>query len=212
MKTLRCYHFTGETLRNGQPIPRKGMWIKHPGDVIPCKSGLHGSEHPFNALQYAPGNYLHLVDLRGDLVSNGDPIDKWVGRERKIVTSIDAEPLLWIFARTSALSVAHLWDAPDVVLEYLVTGEETLRDAARDAARATARDAARNAARDAARATVRDAAWATARATAWDAARATVRATVRATAWDAAWDAAQDERRSEFKTLVDAAFEEEMEN
>jgi hypothetical protein len=66
------------------------------------------------------------------------------------------ERLLREFARWCALQVIHMWNAPDVVREYLETGNEELRAAAGTAARAAARDAARTAARAAAR----DAAWA----------------------------------------------------
>lgn len=47
-----------------------------------------------------------------------------------------------------ALSVAHLWDMPDVVRQYLETQDESIRIAAREAAQAaqTAWDAARAAA------------------------------------------------------------------
>ena len=72
--------------------------------------GLHASEHPFDALTYAPGKMLHKVILRGDLQSHGDPIDKYVGRERKITASMDAEKLLREFARWCALQDAA-WDA-----------------------------------------------------------------------------------------------------
>jgi hypothetical protein len=68
--------------------------------------------------------------------------------------------MLRYFARTQAMSVAHLWDAPDVVAEFLMTGDESIRAAARDAARAAARAAAWAAARDAARDAARAAAWA----------------------------------------------------
>ena len=41
------------------------------------------------------------------------------------------------FARMQALSVIHLYDdPPDVVLDYLMTGDESIRHAAWDAARA----------------------------------------------------------------------------
>lgn len=33
--------------------------------------------------------------------------------------------------RWSALQVVHLWDAPDVVVEFLQSGDESLRDEAR---------------------------------------------------------------------------------
>ena len=77
------------------------------------------------------------------------------------------------FARWSALQVTHLWDCPDVVKQYLETGDKSIRDAAWNAARAAARTAGR------------DATWA-----AWNAwgARASARASARAAA-DAAWDA-----------------------
>ena len=167
-ETKRGYHFTGNTLRNCEPIPAIGEWISVSGPVIPCKSGLHMSEHPFDALQYAPGCMLHVVEIRGDLQSHGNPLDKWVGRERRIIATIDATEILRSFARCCALSVSHLWDCPDIVRMYLQTGDESIRAAACDAARA--------------------AAWAAARAAAWDAARAA--------AWDAA-RAAQREKLQE---------------
>ena len=61
------YHFTGSTLRDGSPIPEPGVWLKHDGPIVPCASGLHASEHPFDALAYAPGNMLHKVNLREKL-------------------------------------------------------------------------------------------------------------------------------------------------
>ena len=84
------------------------------------------------------------------------------------------------FARWCALQVIHLWDAPPVVREFLETGKEELRDAARDTARAAASDAAWAAASDAARAAMA-AAWA-----AWAAASVAAR--------DAAWAAARAAR------------------
>ena len=150
MSTIRGYHFTGATLRNGEPIPGIGVWLKHAGPVVPCESGLHMSEHPLDALQYAPGNTLHLVELRGDLINhegNYGRRDKWVGRERRILASRDAEGMLRAFARRCALDVVHLWKAPDVVKLYLESGDESLRAAARDAAWDAAWDAARDAQR-----------------------------------------------------------------
>ena len=193
------YHFTGSSLRDGRPIPPIGEWLEHEGEIVPCQSGLHSSECPFDALQYAPGNTLHRVELEGGLVPHGDPPDKWVGRRRKIVATIDAEELLRGFARWCALQVIDMWDAPPVVREYLETGDERKRDAARDAAR-EARAATR-------------AAWA-----AWGAARATG-----AAAWAAsraAWGAAGEARaarasravlaaqREKFREMVEAAFAE----
>ena len=99
------------------------------------------------------------------------------------------------FARLAALEVVHLWDAPLIVLEYLKTGDEEKRDAARDAASAAARDAAFAAARDA----VWDAAW-----DAWDA-RAAASAAARDVAWDAASAAARDAASAAARDVASAA-------
>jgi hypothetical protein len=188
-----AWHFVGDRLRDGRPVPRKGRWLEHDGPLVMCGSGLHASVHPFDALRYAPGSILCRVECAGEVI-HGD--DKLVCTKRRIVQRMEATELLRYYARMQALSVIHLWqsDPPDVVLDYLMTGDESLGDAARDAARAAARDAAwaaaRDAARDAARAAARDAAWAAARDAAWAAARA------------AAWAAARDD----FRALVHECF------
>lgn len=190
-----AYHFVGATLRDGRPIPADGEWLEHDGPLEMCASGLHASLHPYDALKYAPGNTLCLVECEGD-VEHQD--GKLVCRRRKIIARIDAEPLLREYARWCALQVVELWDAPEVVRQYLTTGSESLRAAAWAAARAAAGDAAWAAAWAAAR----DAAWATAWATATAAAWAAAGATATATAWAAAWDAQKDH----LQKLVDAAF------
>jgi hypothetical protein len=167
--TTQAWHFVAETLRDGSPIPKDGVWLEHKGPVVICESGLHASRDPFDALQYAPGSTLCLVNVDG---IEYEQEDKLVCRRRKIVARMDATEMLRYFSRMQALSVIHLWEAPDVVLDYLMTGDEEIRDAAWAAAWAAAWDAARAAA------------W----AAAWDAARAAARAA----AWAAAWDAARD--------------------
>jgi hypothetical protein len=153
---IRAYHFVGDKLRDGRPVPPDGEWLTHDGEAVMCKSGLHASRDPFDALQYAPGPVLCLVDC-DDVVDEGK--DKLVCRRRRIVARFDATDLLRAFARQCALDVVHLWDAPQVVVDYLRSGYESLRvaawaaasDAARDAAWAAARDAAGDAASDAQR-------------------------------------------------------------
>jgi hypothetical protein len=182
-----AWHFTGPALRDGSPVPPIGEWLVHEGDITICKSGLHASVHPFDALQYAPGSFLHKVECE-DIVSSQD--DKFVCRRRKIIASRDVTELLYAFACDQALSVAHLWEAPDVVKEYLTTRNPSLRAAARDAACVAACVAAWNAARDAA--------WDAARAAAWDAACVA--------AWDAAREAARAKQRILFLIAVEEAF------
>jgi hypothetical protein len=144
-----------------------------------------------DALSYAPGSILCRVELGGEIIESDDKV---VATERTVIAMANVSVELRTFARWCALQVIDLWDAPEVVRQYLETGDETIRaaagDAAGDAVRATARDAARDTAWDAARA----AAW----AAAGDAARAAVGATratraatwaARAAAGDTAWDA-----------------------
>jgi hypothetical protein len=161
---IRAYHFVGKTLRDGSPIPPDGEWLEFSGACVMCESGLHASRHPFDALQYAPGATLCLVDC--DHITD-EQSDKLVCSRRRIVTRFDATDLLWEMSRWCALQVIHLWDAPDVVRDYLTTGDESLR--------AAARDAARDATWAAAGAAARDAAWAAARAAAGAAAGAAQR-------------------------------------
>ena len=192
---VRAWHFCGDTLRDRRPIPADGEWLIHDGPVKMCVSGLHASRHPFDALQYAPGPILGLVEC-ADIVQEDK--DKLVCCRRRIVHRLDVTDELRYFAQMQALSVVHLWDAPQIVLDYLMTGDESIRDAARAAARAAAWAAAWAAARDAAGNAAWDAAWAAAWAAAWDAALDA--------AWAAEGNAALDAARSDFAALVNEAF------
>ena len=185
---IRAWHFVGDTLRDGRPVPQDGKWLVHQGPLVICQSGLHASLDPFDALQYAPGPILCLVECDGDIHHQRD---KLVCRRRRIVARRDATEGLRYFARMQALSVAHLWEPPDVVLDYLMTGDEVNRDAARASAWSAARDAAR--------AVAWSAAWDAARASAWAAARDAALDAARAVAWSAA--------RADWHTLVADAFD-----
>jgi hypothetical protein len=198
---MKAYHFhNGTTLWDGQLLPPLGAKLVFKGHPILCEQGLHFSLHPFDALKYAPGNFLDIVEV-GGVVVMGD--DKGVCTERTRIKAIDAAKLLQTAARMFATDVLHLWKkpAPREVRGFLLTGNETKRAAARAAAWAATRDAAW-AARNAAWAATGDAAWA-----AWNAARDAEGAmgAVRV-ARDAAWDAAQNKQRAQFLALVEAAF------
>lgn len=213
MESIIAYHFVNSTLRDGRPIPANGEWLEHEGDVVLCASGLHASVDAFDALEYAPGSVLCMVECSGEVIRGED---KLVCSRRRIIARFDAEQLLWEFSRKQALSVVHLWDAPKVVVEFLETGNEDLRAAARDAARdaawAAARDAARDAARYAAWYAAWAAAWAAARGEAWSAARYAARDEAWGAARDAVWAAARaatwDAARKSFNDAVKAKFDE----
>ena len=201
METVRAYWFAAsDTLSHGdgRKVVLGETHSLTGGKIIACARGFHGSEHPFDALQYAPGPYLYQVEQWGSIVREND---KLASRHRKYLAMIDATPLLLQFSREQALSVIHLWNAPDVVKRYLETGDESLRLAARGAA---AEAAWSTSAGEAARA----AAWAAAEwsAAAWSAARV---ALAREAAWEAAWTvatAARSAARSRFAELVEEAF------
>ena len=140
--TTLAWHFVGDTLRDGRPVPPDGEWLEHDGKLVMCKSGLHASERLIDALNYAPGSTICRVELDGDMLRDDDKI---VAKRRRILWRIDGEAILHEFARWCALQVIDKWDAPEVVRQYLKTGDESIRAAAwaaaRDAASAAARDA-----------------------------------------------------------------------
>jgi hypothetical protein len=190
----RLGHGDGREVRVGETLTVDGV-------IELCEHGLHACERILDALKYVSSrSALCRVTLGGTIVHD---IDKYVAAERTVVAMLSAEEtdaLLREFARWCALQVSDLWDAPQVVRDYLETGDESIREAASAAASAAARDAsawdaASAAAKAAARAAARDAA---ARdVAAWDAASAAARD---AAAWDAAsaaasaaaaWDAAR---------------------
>ena len=124
-----------------------GKTHKINGDIVPCQHGLHLSKQIIDALNYAPGPVIYRVVGSGAIVPHGDPIDKYACSERTYVSGgINISDTLRLFARKCALDVIHLWNPPDIVLRYLKTGDESIRDAASAAARAAARDAAWDAA------------------------------------------------------------------
>ncbi|MGI0034255.1 MAG: DUF7666 domain-containing protein [Nitrososphaera sp.] len=186
---MKAWHFVGETLRGGAPVPQDGEKLIHTGHLRMCESGLHASKDVLDALKYAPGPTLCRVALSGLILESKD---KLVASERTILWRRPVEAELRGFARGCALSVAHCWVMPPVVREYLESGSEAFREEARYAAWAAARDPARDAvweeARYAAWAAARDPAW----ATAWDVAQAAAGAAARATAWDVAQAAAKE--------------------
>src|SRR3990167_6201425 len=194
MKTNLAWHFVGVILRDGSPIPADGEWLAYSGPCKMCESGLHASRNPFDALQYAPGDTLCLVEI-ADIVE--EEADKLLCRKRKIIVRMDATEMLRYFARMQAVSCLAQWKyEPDqIILDWLMTGDP----AAYAAAYAAVYAATRAAAHDAARA----AAYAAARAVAYAAARAATRVAAR----DAAYAAAHDAAKNEFTQLVHECFE-----
>jgi hypothetical protein len=160
MSRIYAWHFCGDTLRDGRPIPADGVTLRHDGVIMPCKLGLHASERLIDALQYAPGPLLCRVRLGGKMVPHGG--NKFAAAERTILWRFDATEVLRAFGRHCALEVLDLWDAPAVVREYLETGREDVRVGAREAINADW-NVRWNFARDAANAATLDNSWAAAK-------------------------------------------------
>jgi hypothetical protein len=192
-----AWHFVQEDGRlrynDGRKVVAGKTYTASEGSLKLCLYGMHASVKPCDALKYAPGPIVCRVRLSGEILHGPD---KLVARTRKVIWAADATEKLCEYARWCALQVVHLWEAPDVVKQYLETGDESVRDAAWDAAWAASWDATRAATRaaraaawDAARAATRAATWdaarAAARAAAWAATRAASRDAARAATWDA---------------------------
>jgi hypothetical protein len=138
-KPFLAWHFVGNKLRDGRDIPADGVKLKHDGELVMCQTGLHASRVLLDALRYAPGYTVCRVRISGVGI---EEIDKLVASERTIVWRLEIKQPLLAFARQQALKVAHLWEMPDVVRQYLETGDESLRSAAYAAASAAASAAA----------------------------------------------------------------------
>ena len=183
---VKAWHFVGSRLRDGSLVPPDGKTLVHKGPLVVCKTGFHASERLIDALQYAPGSTICRVVVDKDIIRDRD---KLVARKRTILWRVDGEDLLRQFARNCALECVDKWDPPKVVLEYLNTGDPTLRWAARSAAEGVTESAAWSAA------------WSAARSAAWSAARSAARSA----AWSAAWSAAESVQNKNLTKMVNAA-------
>lgn len=135
-----AWHFlpADRRLRVDSPIPEHRCLLVEPGQVLTCDPGklalcsygLHASERALDALEYAPGPVISRAECGGEIRRDDD---KLVCSERRVLWVADATEALRVFARWCALRAvrAHWPKAPAVVVEYLETGDEPLRAAAR---------------------------------------------------------------------------------
>ena len=109
-----------------------------------CNRGLHASVKVLDALWHAPGSILYLVELSGDMDIG---TDKMAATKRKYIAEFDATELLRKFARKQALiNIEKIkpYITPkqyNLIVEYLETGKEELREEAYSVASSTARSA-----------------------------------------------------------------------
>lgn len=201
-KHVRAWHFCADgKLRDGQKVV-VGKTYTVKGPLVMCKHGLHWSRRIIDALQYAPGDTICLVEAWGDVQEQED---KGVSRHRKVIVMVNGKKLLRLFACDYAeealtrfkIRDKRSWKAVEMARKY-ANGKATKKEvsaawsavckapwnAARtavwSAARSAACNAAWNAAMNAANDTASDAAW----YAAWSEAR------------DATWNAAMDAARN----------------
>jgi hypothetical protein len=160
-RLMKGWHFIkGDRLRDGTKL-EVGKWLKHSGKLVMCESGYHASKRLIDALQYAPGDTICRVEVRGTIIHDSD---KMVASERRCLWAIDGKDVLRRSTRLCALDVIDKWDAPEIVRRYLETGDESIRADARAAAWAAGAARSAGVAAWAAAIAGGDAGWAAARA------------------------------------------------
>jgi hypothetical protein len=177
MKVIKAWYFSDETKKLRYGDSREiTIGVEHTvtGYPRPCNHGLHGSVRLIDALQYAPSPIVWQVELSGRIKKADDKLA--ATRRKYIAGGIDISDTLRLFSRKQALSVVDKWNCPDIVRQWLETGDESIRSAAESAARSAARSAAESAAEYAA--------W----SAAWSAAEYAAEYAARSAAWSAAND------------------------
>ena len=137
---MLAFYFSATNKRLRYSDNRKiktGKTHKVSGKIEPCFNGLHASTRLMDALNYAPGGYLWIVKLGGDIVENHN---KCTASERTYLAGFNAEKMLREFARRQALinieKIKPYCTKPEykLILEWIETGKEDLRSAADSAA------------------------------------------------------------------------------
>ena len=108
---IKAYHFTdGMKLLDGTPLV-EGKTYTIAGPLVICKRGLHWSRRPIDALKYAPGSMLSIVEIP-DTADIIEQEDKGCSNIRIVKKVLDCEKLL------------HMWTC-DVAEAALLIGDVT---------------------------------------------------------------------------------------
>ena len=122
---MKAWHFSNGTLGySDNRRVREGEVYSCEGEIELCHNGMHGSVRAFDALSFRKGCIVSRVEIVGEVKRAGDKV---VGRSRRVLWTYDATEVLGKFSRMCALDVIGLWDASDVVVQYLKTGDEHIR-------------------------------------------------------------------------------------
>ena len=95
-ETVKAWHFLPDNSRtrySDEPV-KVGVTLFAEGKIAPCSNGLHASEHPLDALKYAPGLLLCHVEVSGEIVRESD---KLAGRTRTCMAIRDSKRMVLEF-------------------------------------------------------------------------------------------------------------------
>lgn len=119
------WHFVGDKLRDGRPVPPDGQLLVHVGKLRKYRAGLHACERVRDALSFAAGLTLCRVELSGQMKRHKDVV---VATERRILWRIDAERILTDFAKRCAWSIrSELPDQLPVVRDFFASNDPLKR-------------------------------------------------------------------------------------
>ena len=123
--TVYAWHFIKKDniLRDGTIVPDDNIPLEFTGKLALCKSGLHASIKPIDALKHATGTILCYVKCEGEILFSDDEL---VCSKRTIIMRLNVEDMLTYTSRMFALSCAHLWNAPVQALDFLFTGDKSI--------------------------------------------------------------------------------------
>ena len=96
MSAVKAWHFLPDNSRtrySDEPV-KVGTTLFAKGEIVPCSNGLHASEHPLDALRYAPGFLLCQVEVSGEIVRESD---KLAGRSRTCLAMVDSKRMVLEF-------------------------------------------------------------------------------------------------------------------
>ncbi len=189
----QAWHFLYSDWRTGYDklLVRIGEKLVYSGEMppVPELRGLHASERIIDALGHANGAIVTRVECEGEIVDSYPGDTKFVCTERTAIWGYDASDELRLFSRLVAKEALEKFfdetkfgKMPQVVLDWLETGDEQLRSAARSAASSAAWSAASSAASSAAYSAARSAASSAASSAAYSAAYSAASSAVRPTA------------------------------
>lgn len=111
---MQAYHFLKDDLSSDRGKLRRPWKVGETrsinGEPIMCLRGFHASPTPYDALIYAPGSMLCVVELGDDARTEAGHEDKLVSRSRTLIRYVDASKDLRLFAADCAERVLHVFE------------------------------------------------------------------------------------------------------